>query len=422
MNVRASLPALDETKSALLSPAAARELVLAGMVAVSGSESLLLNDAIGRVVPADIHSTVALPRFDNSAVDGYGLHRQDLQRAVPSALTIAGVARAGETLAHELSPGHAFRLFTGSRVPQGVAAIVAQESTVRSGPNVVIEDLPEAGSNIRRAGEDVAPGSIIVPSGTRLDARHVAILAAAGLNSVVARRRLRVGVLSTGSELAAPGDVPLEAGIIDTNRPMLKAALQAPAVDLVDLGKVADTTTLIADALLEASTHLDLILTTGGVGGSDMDLLHEAIRQSGGRSQTLRLALRPGKPLMKANLGACHVVGLPGNPIAALVTFLLFGRPAVARMLGTTIPAAGSSGRVVERFNHKPGRTEFVPVAICGQGDDGLPLLRKLGKGGSARLLPLVSADAFAELGPESSDVEPGAIVRLYPFGSSFSL
>jgi molybdopterin molybdotransferase len=203
---------------------------------------------------------------------------------------------------------------------------------------------------------------------------------------------------------------------------MLKAALQAPAIDLVDLGQVADTTTFIADTLLEASTHLDLVLTTGGVGGSDMDLLHEAIRHNGGHSQPIRLALRPGKPLMKANLGACHVIGLPGNPIAALVTFLLFGRPAIARLLGTTIPTIGVSGRVAERFNHKPGRTEFVPVAICGQGGDGLPLLRKLGKGGSARLLPLVSADAFAELGPEIADVEPGEIVRLYPFGSSFYL
>jgi molybdopterin molybdotransferase len=362
-----------------------------------------------------------MPRFDNSAVDGYGLHHADLARAATT-FTVAGSARAGEMLSGELKPGHAVRLFTGSRVPQGVTVVVAQERTTWSGSNLTVEALPEAGANIRRAGEDVAPGSVIVPSGTRLDARHIAILAAAGVTGVVARRRLRVGLLSTGNELAAPGHTPSGAVIIDSNRPMLMAALQSPAIDLVDLGQAEDTTACIADVLLEASSHLDLILTTGGVGGSDTDLLHDAIRSHGGHSQTLRLALRPGKPLMKAQLNACHVIGLPGNPVAALVTFLLFGRPAIARLLGTICPATTMSGRAAERFDHKPGRTEFVPVAIVGQDADGMPLLRKLGKGGSARLLPLVSADAFAELGPNVADIEPGDVVRLYPFSSSFSL
>lgn len=422
MNVRADVPGLDEARRTLLSPVSARDVVTTGMACISGSQALALDDAIGRVVLTDIRSAVPLPRFDNSAVDGYGLHRSDLERSARSALGISGVVRAGEILPDELGPGCTFRVFTGSRVPPGVAAVVAQERTTRSGSSVVIEDFPGAGSNIRRAGEDVTPDSVIVPAGTRLDARHVAILAAAGLTRVSVRRRLRVGVLSTGSELAAPGHMPSAAGIIDTNGPMLRAALRSPAIDLVDLAQLEDNTARIAEALLEASTFLDLILTTGGVGGSDTDLLHEAICCKGGHSQTLRLALRPGKPLIKGRLGDCHIIGLPGNPIAALVSFLLFGRPAISRMLGTSIQTATLSGRASERFDHKPGRTEFMPVATIGQHEDGMPLLSKLGKGGSARLLPLVSADAFAEIGPDVADIEPGGVVRLYPFSTCFSL
>jgi molybdopterin molybdotransferase len=421
MNVRAN-PALDDAKRALLSPTAAREIVLAGIGTVTGTEMLGVNDAVGRIVSTDIRSTVALPRFDNSAVDGYGLHAGDLARTAPLILTIAGAARAGDAPAGSLDAGQSFRLFTGSRIPPGVMAVVAQERTSRTGTAVVVDECPEAGANIRHAGEDVAPGSVVVFSGTRLDARHVAILSAAGVTRVTARRRVRVGVLSTGSELTPPGQAPSRAGIMDSNRPMLMAALRFPAVDLIDLGQVEDNTPSIAASLLDASVHLDLVLTTGGVGGSDTDLLHEAIRHKGGASQTLRLALRPGKPLMKARLNACHVIGLPGNPIAALVTFLLFGRPAIARLLGTDSKLTALSGRAEGRFEHKPGRTEFMPVALAGQNAQGLPLLRKLGKGGSARLMPLVTADGFAELGPDIADVETGGVIRFYPFSSSFSL
>jgi molybdopterin molybdotransferase len=141
-----------------------------------------------------------------------------------------------------------------------------------------------------------------------------------------------------------------------------------------------------------------------------------------GVSRTLRLALRPGTPLMRARLCGAEIIGLSGNPIAALVTFLLFDRPAIARMLGTNTKTIVLSGQVAERFDHKPGRTEFVPVSMIDQDTDGLPRLNKLGKGGSARLLRLVSADAFAELGPDCGDIEPGGIVRFYPFNSSFAL
>jgi molybdopterin molybdotransferase len=176
----------------------------------------------------------------------------------------------------KLEPGKAFRILTGARIPDGVAAVILEERTTRSATDVTLHFLPELGANIRGRGEDVSSGTIVVPRGTVLDAKHLAILAASGHARILAKRRLRVGVLSTGDELIEP---TVEAGpnaIIDTNRPMLLALLGSSALDVVDLGIIADDRETIARALSEAASHLDLLITSGGVAGSDADHLEPA--------------------------------------------------------------------------------------------------------------------------------------------------
>jgi len=237
------------------------------------------------------------------------------------------------------------------------------------------------------------------------------------------KQRLRVGVLSTGDELVEPAVKTAPSAIIDTNRPMLLALLGSPAIDVVDLGIIADDRRAIARALREAASHLDLLITSGGVAGSDADHLEPAILAAGGRCRTLKLALRPGKPIGKGVVGNMQVLALPGNPVAALVNFLLFGRPLVRTLLGAMddtpfAPFARAAGK----FDHRSGRTEFVPVRVERFGADGLPIVSKLGRGGSARLLPLVMSDAFAEIGPEVGDLDDGAIVRFHPFSTRFAL
>ena len=406
----------------LLPPEAAAAIVLDGIVAVDGVYEVPLAAARGRVAAGDITATVALPRFDNAAVDGYGLAAADLGCG-PVSLRVVGRAAAGHASDAAAAAGLAIRVLTGARVPDGVAAVIAEERTVRDGDRLTVPQPPAPGTNIRRRGEDVAPGTVIVRAGSVLDARHLAILAAAGIGRLTVRRRLRVGVLSTGDELVEPGTEPGPNGIVDSNRPMLTALIAGPAFEVIDLGAVADRVAAVAAVLAGAARRLDLIVTSGGVAGSEADAVADAIRQAGGSCRSLKLALRPGKPIAVGRLGDTAVLALAGNPVAAMVGLLLFGRPLAARLAGAAAPVRGGfPAEAAEPIRHRPGRTEFLPVAITGRTPDGRPQIASLGRGGSARLLPLAAADGLAELSAEEGDAETGATVRFHPFATAFAL
>jgi molybdopterin molybdotransferase len=390
----------------LLDPSTAREIILHDVAEVRGNETCPLGSLLGRVASADITSAVSLPRFDNSAVDGFGLHADDLRERAPLSLSITGRVAAGHAMPVKLEPGKTFRILTGARIPDGVAAVILEERTTRSAADVTLHFIPELGANIRGRGEDVSAGTIVVPRGTVLDARHLAILAASGHARIQVKRRLRVGVLSAGDELVESAVETAHSEIIDTNRPMLLSLLGSSALDVVDLGIIADDRDAVAGVLSDAALHLDLLITSGGVSGSDADHLESAILTAGGRSRTLKLALRPGKPIGKGVVSTMQVLALPGNPVAALVNFLLFGRPLIRKLLCASAASRMiSMARASETFSHKTGRTEFVPASIGTHDDQGIPVIRKLGRGGSARLLPLVNADGFAEIGPDMGDV-----------------
>jgi molybdopterin molybdotransferase len=407
----------------LLAPTAARELVLEDVHPISGTELCPLPKLLGRVTYSDCCSAVELPRFDNSAVDGYGIHADDLSTAGRSTLAIVGRAAAGRPSPALHGPGTAVRILTGARVPSGVAAIVLEERTTRVGSSVLLHAIPQHGANIRRRGEDVSIGSIVVKEGTRFDCRHMAILAASGIVEVSVLRRLRIGVLSTGDELVEAGHELGESAIVDTNRPMLLALLASSSIEILDLGIVADERNELSAAIATASQHLDLLITSGGVAGSDADHLEPALHAAGGTCKALKLALRPGKPIAKGRVGEMHVLALPGNPVAALVNFLLFGRPMIECLLGAAVRSRSDvPARAAEVFGHKAGRTEFVPVRVIGHDTDGTPQVEKLGRGGSARLLPLVTADGFAEIGAASGDIQPNTLVSFHPFSTSFAL
>jgi molybdopterin molybdotransferase len=203
---------------------------------------------------------------------------------------------------------------------------------------------------------------------------------------------------------------------------MLLALLASPSIETIDL-RVVDTQIAISAALRDGAKQLDLLIMSAGFAGNDRDRLEPAFRAAGGICQSLKLALRPGKPIAKGRIGRMHVLALPENPVAAFVNYLLFGRPMIRRLLGATDAGrAMSYARVAAAFRHKAGRTEIVPACIVGHGLDGLPRIRKLDRGGSARLLPLVAADGFAEIGPGIGDVPPDGLLRFHPFVTSFAL
>lgn len=406
----------------LLPPAEARDRLLRAVRPVAAVETVPLEAAPGRVLATAPRAAIALPPFDQSAMDGYGLTAADLQPGAAPPRLVRRIA-AGDAPGPALRPGEAARVLTGAPVPEGVAAVVMEEHVALQDSRVHARRLPRAGDNLRRRGEDLAEGESLASPGTRLDARHVALLAAAGVTEVAVRRRVRVALLSNGNELHAAAGA---SGVHDSNRPMLRALLALrPEIACTDLGLLPDDPRAIAAALAEAAAAHDLVLTTGGVSGSDADHLPGAIAAAGGEVEVLKLALKPGKPLAHGRIGGALCLCLPGNPLAALVTMLLFGRPVLARLAGMAVegpaadPVAGVAG---EGFSRRPGREEYLPAQVLGHDAAGLPVLARAGRAGSARLKPLSRADGLIRLPAEAERIAPGDALRFHPFAAAFGL
>ena len=399
----------------LLSVDEARRLILASVSPLQQCEDVPLREAVGRIAAANIQSSLALPTFDNAAMDGFCIHLDDLGSVPPIGLRLQGEARAGDEQRQMLRRGHTIRITTGAPVPDGVAAVVPHERARIVEGRVVIGARIEPGRNIRRRAEDVVSGATIVEGGVRLNACHLAILAAAGKSHVRVRRAPRVGILSTGNELVSPGTLPEGGRIVDTNRFILASMLRSAGATVEDLGIATDDVDLLA-RVLGANRHLDVIVTSGGVAGSVADRVPAAIAALKGETTVLSLALRPGKPIGFGSLGKCKLLNLPGNPMATLVTAFLFLGPLVKALAGQDERQRPGVARTAHEFTHVQGRQEFVPVRLVDTGPDGIPLAEKLGKGGSARLLPLAQADGLAELPASTGVIPAGQLIAFHSF------
>jgi len=408
-SVRVANPALIEIDEAF-----ERIMTLASQV--SGSEVLHLKDATGRVTLADITSPIDLPPFDNSAMDGFGLASASSGRPAPFRLALRGQISAGQSPGSGIRPDEAVHILTGAPVPIGVEAVVIEEVCQLLGDDIVeVRRTVARGANIRRRGEDVPVGAVVVEGNTVLDARHVAILAACGLESVGVRRQVRVGVLSTGSELQEPGAPLREGAIYDANGPMLRALMANGRHQLVDLGRLSDDRRNLSRAFARAVGEVDVFISSGGVSGSPADHVAAAVTEAGGSAELIRLALKPGKPLLAGRIGETPLLGLPGNPGSALVNFYLFGRALLDRCSGLQprrprgVPAA-----VWAAIQHARGRTEFVPARIVGNASDSQPCVDRIVPAGPARLRALTMADGFLEIPSTMGDVAAGAQVPFH--------
>ena len=411
------------SRPGLLTVEDALAVALAAVRRVPRVETIALTHAVGRIAAEDIGAAINLPPFDQSAVDGYGIRHDDLLTAAAHPFRQAGTTFAGALWTVRPAPGETVRLLTGAPIPPEIDAVVMEEKVGIVGSEVAFERLVESGLNIRKRGEDVGAGSTIVERGTIIDARHIAILAATGVAAVKVRRRIEVGILSTGSELV-PAGRPLDLHQIhDSNGPMLAALLANQALRVTPLGRCRDDRDRLGRRLAQMARSYDLLVCSGGVSGSDADHIVAATLDAGGTCAKLSLALKPGKPLAVGNIGTMALLALPGNPFASLVGALLFARPMLRCLSGTE--SAGPQpivGRTEEKFSHRPGRREFVPVRATGTADCGAPLLEKLGRGGSARLWPLMIADGLASIPAEADDLSPGSRIDYYPFDAVFRL
>lgn len=394
--------------------AAARARALARPVA--GTETLPLAAAAGRALAAPARAPLPLPPFDASAMDGYALRTADFAGDGPWTLPLAGRVAAGDAGEAAAPPGAALRILTGAPVPPGCDAVVMQERVRRAGDAITLDARPEPGRNIRRRGEDAAAGDEVLPAGVAIGAREAAVLAATGHAAAAVRRRLRVALFATGSELAEPG-APLGPGMIwNSNRYMLRAALSAPWVDLEDLGALPDDPATLAAALRGAAARADLVISTGGVSTGDEDHMPRLLREAGGEAAALRIAMKPGKPIALGRLGDAVYLGLPGNPVAAFTSWTVLGAPAARAMAGFAAPARALAVRADFDLDRSPGRCEFRPVRLTGTDPAGAPLAALMTERWAARLSLLAAADGLARLPAGADSVRRGDILEFWPF------
>jgi molybdopterin molybdotransferase len=382
-----------------------------GLVAETlGVEDVPLAECVGRVIAAPFEARLDLPGFDQSAMDGYAVRCADL--APGNRVAVFGRTAAGETPGR-LGPSGMHRILTGAPVPDGADAVIAQESVEPQGDLLQISAAPPTGTNIRRRGEDIRIGQSLIAGGTRLDWRHVTVLAAQGAGSVAVRRRPRVALLSSGRELRTPGETLAPGQIHDSNLPMLTAFLHAAGAAVRPMAVVKDEAGAMRSALRHAARDADLVLTSAGISVGDEDHVRGALRELGGDLAVLKVAMKPGKPLAAGRLGDAVFIGLPGNPMAALAGAVAFVRPLLARMAGTAAPATIRAHAAFD-MGGKPGRAGFIPVRLCQR--DACLWAERTGQDGSGRLAPLLEAAGFAFLPAETGAVRRGHTIEVIPF------
>jgi len=398
----------------LLDIDAARRMIFERVRPVDGIEPVPLRRALGRTLAHDITAPIAVPGFDNSAVDGYAVRFDDLDPAGDTVLRCVDRIAAGHDPAAALTAGLAARIFTGAALPAGADVVIMQEDCQRAGNQVTIRPGIKRGANTRRAGEDVALGSLALTAGRRLGPAELGLLAALGFADVPVRRRLSVALLSTGDEIREPGEPLVGRQIYDANRFILAGMLERLGVEVTDRGIVADDQAGLGEALREAAAESDLIVTSGGVSTGEEDHIRAAIANHGSL-YFWRLAIKPGRPVAMGQIGATPLAGLPGNPVAALLTFALVARPMIEALSGTT-PHVARRFRVVSDFAYskKMGRREYVRVSL----DDGAGLAkaRRYHKEGAGMLTSLTGTDGLVELGEDTTRLQPGMEVDFMPY------
>lgn len=393
----------------------ARRLLGEILTPVTASEPVELHHALGRILAEDVVSPVDIPPAPNSAVDGYAVFHADLDPEEDTRLPVIGRVTAGQQDLPVAQPGTAIRIFTGARLPTGPDTVMMQEDCEEDGDHVVIKAGIKKGANARNMGEDVAKGSTVLRRGQKLRPQDVGQAAAVGRRELQVSARLKVGLFSTGDELREPG-APLDAGAIyDSNRYTIYALLTGLGCQVEDLGILPDRLDVVQQALELAEGRHDLLVTSGGVSVGEEDHVKAAV-EALGKLHLWRLAVKPGRPIALGQVGRVPFVGLPGNPVAVVVTFLTIVRPLILRLMGgdDTPP---HTFRVRAGFDHKKkkDRREWLRAHLV-EDASGLLTAEKFPRDGAGILSSLVAADGLVELPEDLTRLEAGAMVEFLPF------
>ncbi len=386
----------------------ARARLLSG-VAPLGPERVAIGEAAGRVLAADLVALAPLPGFDHSAMDGYAVALADLEGGGPFTLRVAGESRAGSP-APAVAPGTACRVFTGAPLPGRADAVVMQEHVTREGDTLRFEARPRPGQHVRRAGDDLLSGATALAAGTRVTPGAIALAAMLGRAELPVVRRPRVTIVCTGDELRAPGDVAGPATIPESNSAALAALARQAQADVRIAPIVRDEPGETERALREALDGADVLLTVGGVSVGDHDVVRPALERAGVRLDFWRAAIRPGKPIAVGRRGLATVLGLPGNPASALVTFTAFGMPLLRALQGDASPLP-RPWRVTTAAARKrtPDRLELARASLRLEGDALVAAFHDNQASGAAT--SLAASDGLALVPAGEGELAAGSLV-----------
>ncbi|EFL90435.1 gephyrin-like molybdotransferase Glp [Ahrensia sp. R2A130] len=387
---------------------------------IASLEAIPLEEALNRVAAAPVPATFPVPLHTNAAVDGYAVRYEDIARGwLPVFQRIA----AGNLAPDPLEPTSAARIFTGAVMPAHADTVAMQEDCEVYGETVKLPPKLKQGANCRHAGEDLQQHDLVVQTGKRISAADLAALTSIGTSSLQVSNKLKVGILSSGAELREPSsaDTQLRSGeVFDVNRPLLKALLSDLPVKVVDYGIVQDTAADVHAALLKASAECDVVLTSGGASLGAEDHMLAALDELGQRHMW-QLAVKPGRPMMfgqmpKASGGDAYFFGLPGNPVAAMVCFLMYAHPAIRRLGGEDWfePARFQVKANFDMQSRKPDRREFLRGSLSHKG--GMAHATKYPRDGSGLISSLRESDGFIELSEDGAAVKQGQLISFIPF------
>ncbi|MCW2238735.1 molybdopterin molybdotransferase MoeA [Azospirillum canadense] len=385
-----------------------------GVRPVTGAETVALHDALNRFLAEDVTAGVDVPPIAVSSMDGWAFRAPpDDVPAELRRLAVVGRVPAGSVFSGKVGPIDAVRIFTGAPLPDGADTVAMQEECEAGDGTVLVPPL-ERGSNVRAAGEDMHAGAVVLAEGRRLRAQEVGLAAAVGRSTLQVRRRLRVALFSTGDELREPGGGKPDGAIFDANRYTLAAQLLALGVELRDLGILPDQPDAVRAALASAAESVDLIVSSGGMSVGEEDHVKAAVAALGSL-HLWRLALRPGKPLALGQVGEIPFLGLPGNPVSAMVTFMLVGRPLVLRLSGGESVVPRSLVVAGFSFTKKPGRREFLRARLE-TGADGRPVAHKFPNNSSGVLTSMAESDGLIDMAADATEIRAGDLVDFLPF------
>lgn len=383
-------------------------------------ETVVLRDALGRVITSESHSRVNVPGHTNSAMDGYAIYGEDIPARSQATLSVIGTSWAGRPFMGPVRRGECVRIMTGAAMPDGTDTVVMQERVEKKDATITIDFDNQPGQNVRQAGEDIRLGEIVLERGRLIRPAELGLLASAGIGEVTVYKKLRVAFFSTGDELRPVGSELQKGQIYDSNRYTLYGMLSRLGVEIIDLGVIRDERDAITQVFSDAAARADIVITSGGVSVGEADFVKEILEQQG-TVHFWKVAMKPGRPLAFGKIGDAWFFGLPGNPVSVMVTFYVFVLPALKKMMGIpyreplTVMATCSS-----RLRKRAGRIEYQR-GILSLDKNGGPQGRsyrvsKTGPQGSGVLRSMSDANCFIILPMESSGVEAGDPVRVLPF------